>query len=98
MITNDTAALALALALDAARREGRPVRSVKDLLCDGCGVAVALRDGYCHACADDMAAHYDAAHTDAPAVDADGFALDCAAACDDAEGCCYLAGINPGAF
>jgi hypothetical protein len=95
MITDTAHAIGITLALDAARREGRPVRSVKDLLCDGCGVAIARVDGLCCACNDDMAAHCDAAVTlDA----ADGFALDCAAACDDAEGCCYLAGINPGAF
>ena len=94
-MTETAAALALSLALDAARREGRPVHSIKDLLCDGCGVAVARVYGLCHRCNDDMAAHCDSAVTlDA----ADGFALDCAAACDDAEGCCYLAGINPGAF
>lgn len=98
MISDTAHNIGITLALDAARREGRPVHSIKDLLCDGCGTAVALVHGLCHRCNDDVAARYDAARTDAPAVDHDGFALDCAAACDDAEGCCYLAGINPGAF
>jgi hypothetical protein len=63
MITTTTAVDALALALAAARRDGIEVRSIKDLLCDACGDAVALRAGYCHACADELAAHHDATAT-----------------------------------
>lgn len=92
MITDTAHAIGITLALDAARREGRPVRSVKDLLCDGCNVAIARVDGLCCACNDDMAAHCDGAVT----LDA---ADDPSRWCDgDDEGACYLAGINPGAF
>lgn len=50
----------LAVALALAKSEGRTVRSVKDLLCDGCAEAVALAPGgFCHACAACLAAHHD---------------------------------------
>jgi len=91
-MTTDTVVNALSLALAAARRDGIAVRSIKDLLCDGCGVAVALRAGYCHACADGLNEHYDARAR--AAGDVDGFALDCAAAHGDAEGSNHLAGLR----
>lgn len=51
----------LAAALALANAEGREARSIKDLLCDACGEGVALRaGGFCHACADCLAAHHDA--------------------------------------
>lgn len=97
-MTPETAASALSLAHAAALREGREVRSIKDLLCDACGVAVALRDGLCIACSDSLSAHYDATTAQHSAstddTGADGFALHCAAACDDAEGSNFLAGIR----
>lgn len=100
MITATTAVDALALALAAARRDGIEVRSIKDLLCDGCGTAVALVHGLCHRCNDEMRAHYIARDTFAADAateeEGDGFALACAAAYDDAEGAAMLAGMNPG--
>ena len=100
MITTTTALDALSAALAVARRNGREVRSIKDLLCDACGVAVALRGDYCHACADSLDNHYDAtAEAHSMSTDDDGgegFALHCAAAYDDAEGAAMLAGTNPG--
>ena len=91
-MTTDTVVNALSLALAAARRDGITVRSIKDLLCDGCGVAVALRAGYCHACADGLNEHYDTKGRAAGEVD--GFALDCAAAHGDPEAANYLAGLR----
>jgi len=61
MVTTDTAVTALAAALAVARAEGREVRSLKDLLCDCCGDAVALcAGGYCHACTAEMNLHAEA--------------------------------------
>lgn len=34
-------------------------RSIKDLLCDACGRAEAVRDGYCAACRADIEQHLD---------------------------------------
>ena len=101
MISTTTALDALSAALVVARRNGREVRSIKDLLCDACGVAVALRGDYCHACADEMNAMHDAtreAHALAllSQEEPDGFAAQCSAAYDDAEGAAMLAGMNPG--
>ena len=102
MITATTAVDALSLALAAARRDGIEVRSIKDLLCDGCGVAVGMVHGLCHRCNDEMALHFDArAAEHAPYIAAaqgepDGFALACCAAYDDPEGAAMLAGMNPG--
>jgi hypothetical protein len=62
-MTTDTAVNALSLALAAARRDGIEVRSIKDLLCDGCGTAVALVHGLCHRCNDEMREHYSARDT-----------------------------------
>jgi len=91
MITTTTAVDALALALAAARRDGIEVRSIKDLLCDGCGVAVALRAGYCHACADSLNDHYDATReAHAMSTDDDG-ARFCVG---DDEGECAARGIR----
>lgn len=57
---SNTTVNALDTALRIARAEGRTVRSIKDLLCDACGDAAALAPGgYCHACAAELAAHYD---------------------------------------
>lgn len=101
-MTTDTAVNALSLALSAARAEGRTVRSIKDLLCDACGAAAAMREGLCHRCNDEAAAHYAARSAEVlPAVmlsqvEPDGFALDCAAAYDDAEAAAALAGTMPG--
>ena len=93
MITDTAHNLGITLALDAARREGRPVHSIKDLLCDGCGVAVARVYGLCHRCNDDVAAQCD----DAVTLDAaDGFALHCAAQYSDDEGVALVAGLAPG--
>lgn len=92
MSTTHTAAAALDNALALARLEGRPVRSIKDLLCDACGEAVALRaGGYCHRCADDLTAHYDARR-----AAADDGAAYLAAAYDDPETCAHAAGLHPG--
>jgi hypothetical protein len=102
MITTTTAVNALALALAAARRDGIEVRSIKDLMCDGCGVAVGMVHGLCHRCNDEMALHYDTrAAEHAPVIAAaqgepDGFALACCAAYDDAEGVAMLGGYHPG--
>lgn len=58
---SNTTVNALDTALRIARAEGRTVRSIKDLLCDACGEAVALAPGgFCHACAACLAAHHDA--------------------------------------
>jgi len=90
-MTTDTAITALSLALAAARRDGIAVRSIKDLLCDGCGVAVALRAGYCHACADGLNVHYiDTAAAHSMSTDDDGVRF----GCGDAEGENYLAGLR----
>lgn len=101
MVTTETAIDALAAALTLARAEGREVRGMKSLLCDACGEGVALRaGGFCHRCADEMEQVFDArAAEHAPYIAAeqgepDGFALHCAAACDDAEGSNYIAGIR----
>lgn len=101
MVTTETAIDALAAALTLARAEGREVRGMKSLLCDACGEGVALRaGGYCHRCADEMAQVFDArAAEHAPYIAAeqgepDGFALHCAAQCD--EGAAWAAGMLPG--
>ncbi len=102
MITTATAVDALALALAAARRDGIEVRSIKDLMCDGCSVAVAMVHGYCFACSAELSQVFDArAAEHAPYIAAeqgepDGFAAACCAAYDDAEGAAMLAGLNPG--
>lgn len=90
---------ALAAAHATALREGRTIRSIKDLLCDACGVALATRDAYCAACNAGLAEHYDAtaaAHSMSTddGAGSEGFALHCAAACDDAEGSNFLAGLR----
>lgn len=91
MITTTTALDALSAALAVARRNGREVRSIKDLLCDACGVAVALRGDYCHACADGLNTHYaDTAAAHSMSTDDDGVRF----GCGDAEGENYLAGIR----
>ena len=91
MITTTTALDALSAALAVARRNGREVRSIKDLLCDACGVAVALRGDYCHACADSLNDHYDAtAAAHSMSTDDDGARY----GCGDAEGENYLSGIR----
>ena len=97
-MTSDTAATALALALAAARAEGREVRSIKDLLCDGCGEAAAMREGLCHRCADEMTAHYAARSafiTEERAASGEGGAEYLAAMYDDAESAAGLAGMMP---
>ncbi len=82
----------LAAALALAKSEGRPVRSVKDLLCDGCGEGVALRaGGLCCRCSDEMNSVYDARR------EADRDAYDCAMH-DDPEAVAVLAGINTAKF
>ena len=92
MSTTHTAAAALDTALALARLEGRPVRSIKDLLCDACGDAVALRSGgYCHRCADDLTAHYDARR-----AAADDGAAYLALSYDDPEAAAWAAGMHPG--
>lgn len=91
MITTTTALDALSAALAVARRNGREVRSIKDLLCDACGVAVALRGDYCHACADSLNDHYDAtADAHSMSTDDDGARF----GFGDAEGENYLSGIR----
>lgn len=102
-MTLDTATNALALAHAAALREGREVRSIRDLICIGCGVAVALRGDLCIACDGDVANHYDTKRAgetaeDFAALDAalSAAAEHTAASYDDPEGAAMLAGLNPG--
>jgi len=106
-VTTETAVSALAAALAVARAEGRPVRSMRDLLCDACGEGVALRpDGLCCRCDDERREHYDAtaadhcmslAELDAMRDPADG-AEYLAAQYDDAEAAAGLAGIETAKF
>ena len=92
MVSTDTAIDALAAALKLARAEGREVRGMKSLLCDACGEGVALRaGGFCHRCADELNAVYDARR------EADRDAYD-AAQYDDPEAVAMLGGHHPGKF
>lgn len=86
----------IAAALALATSEGREVRSIKDLLCDACGEAVALAPGgFCHACAACLAAHHDetaAAHAAAVVATLDAMPADAA----DFDGARYCVGDDEG--
>jgi hypothetical protein len=90
--TSNTAVTALDAALSLARAEGRAVRSIKDLLCDACGEAVALAPGgFCHACAACLAAHHDEtaqAHAAAVVATLDTMPADAASMDDDGARWC----------
>lgn len=90
MNTTDTSESALAAALATATAEGREVHSIKDLLCDACGVNLATREGYCAGCDTEVSTHYDATAAAHSMSTDDGVRF----GFGDAEGENYLQGLR----